>query len=399
MIENNWTKSQGSFPSICVSTYIARCEKGIYETSNLNADEGGAQMLDNCSNTSISIENAFTAREILLDNLLINHKPDLKSVMTNISKKEREHILEKIYGYELSKNVIYFSDKYEKYFKERNTFLWKFLGAIFTESGATLSSVDKKYFESVTDIKIIISILCGILDDVADVHKDTELLNKMVEVLNNKQNENVEIEDEKISFIKEIWDFLLKKIKKLPRYDEFKDIFMYDFKQFINAFEYSCLINKNPNMICLKENENYDAHNMMVFIFNGIDLMASPTFNKDELPHLRTVFWHAQKMARIGNWLSTWKRELKQNDLCSGVFTYAISKKILNENDLKYLPKEEIISKIEESDVYEFFMKSWEQNHEKLISLKGKIGSIDMDSYINGLGNVMKYHLSTGGLK
>ncbi|MCK4901780.1 MAG: hypothetical protein KAS76_00370, partial [Thermoplasmatales archaeon] len=176
-------------------------------------------------------------------------------------------------------------------------------------------------------------------------------------------------------------------------------IFMYDFKQFINAFEYSCLINKNPNMICLKENENYDAHNMMVFIFNGIDLMASPTFNKDELPHLRTVFWHAQKMARIGNWLSTWKRELKQNDLCSGVFTYAISKKILNENDLKYLPKEEIISKIEESDVYEFFMKSWEQNHEKLISLKGKIGSIDMDSYINGLGNVMKYHLSTGGLK
>ena len=216
---------------------------------------------------------------------------------------------------------------------------------------------------------------------------------------NSDSGEISDIKDEKVSFVKEIWEFLSEEIKKLPRYEEFKDIFMYDLKQFMNAFEYSCLINRNPKMICLKESENYDAHNMMVFIFNGMDLMASPNFDEDELPQLRTVFWHAQKMARIGNWLSTWKRELKQNDLGSGVFTYAISKKIIDENDLNILSKEEIISRIEESDVYEFFMDSWTQNHEKLNSLKGKINSIDMESYINGLRNVIKYHLSTEGLK
>lgn len=378
-----------------IYTCTFRCEKGIYETSEFNSDWGAIKM-DSCFNDNISIANTFSVREIELENLLINQKPDLKTIMTSISKREKDEIIGKIYRYQLSNNVLHFAKKYDTLFDERNIFLWKFLGAVFTETGATLSSVDKKHIDSVTDIKITISILCGILDDVADVHKDKELLNKMIDTIYNKQDK---ITDEKVAFIKEIWDFLTKELQKLPRYEEFKDIFMYDFKQFLNAFDYSCLINKNPDMICLKESENYDAHNMMVFIFNGIDLMASPDFNKEELPHLRTAFYHAQQMARIGNWLSTWKREIDQNDLGSGVFTYALTKKIVDRDDIKNLAKEEVISKIEKSDAYDFFLKSWKDNHEKLSLLKGKINSIDMDSYINGLGNVIKYHLSTEGLK
>jgi len=382
----------------CIFTCTYNCEKGIYDTTRMEQTLK-SDMINNYFNHSVSVDSAFSARELQLENLLNNQKYDLKSVMTNITKIERENIIEKIKQYALSENVIYFSKKYEKYFDERNAFLWQFLGSVFTETGATLSTVDKKYFDSVTDIKIIISILCGILDDVADVHKDKELLNNMINVIYKKENQHSNSKDEKVSFIKEIWSFLLKELRKLPRYNEFKDMFMYDFKQFLNTFEYSCLINKNPDMICLRESENYDAHNMMVFIFNGIDLMASPTFSKDDLPHLRTAFWHAQRMARIGNWVSTWKRELKQNDLSSGVFSYAISKKILDKNDLNNLPKEEIISRIERSDAYKFFMDSWAQNHQELDSLRGKIKSIDMESYVNGLKNVIKYHLSTEGLK
>jgi hypothetical protein len=384
--------------NLCIFTCTYKCEKNIYDTPRIEQTLK-SDMINNYFDHSISFDNAFSVREIQLENLLNNSKSDLKSLMKDISKKEKEDIIEKIKQYELSDNVIYFSKKYDNYFKERNKFLWKFLGSIFTEAGATLSTVDKKYFDSVTDIKIIISILCGVLDDVADVHKDKKLLDNMINILYKKENCNPDLKDKKISFIKEIWNFILKELRKLPRYHEFKDIFMYDFKQFLNTFEYSCLINKNPDMICLRESENYDAHNMMVYIFNGIDLMASPSFDKDELPHLRTVLWHAQRMARIGNWLSTWKRELKQNDLSSGVFSYAVSKKILNKNDLINLPKEEIISKIERSDTYKFFMDSWQENHQEIYSLKGKIDSIDMESYINGLRNVIKYHLSTEGLK
>jgi hypothetical protein len=321
------------------------------------------------------------------------------SIAKLIGDINKQEILDKINRYELSTDVKSFSDEYEKLFEERNVFLWKFLGSVFTDTGATLSTVDEKYMNSVTDIKIVFSILCGILDDVADVHKDKKLLQKMTNIVYNRQNLIIDLKDERILLVKKMWDFLTKELEKLPRYKEFKDIFMYDLKQFLNAFEYACLINDNPTMICLHESENYDAHNMMVFIFNGVDLMASPDFDKDELPQIRTAFWHAQKMARIGNWLSTWKRELKQNDLGSGVFTYAITKKIIDHDDVQKLSEEELISKIENSDANEYFLKSWKQNYELLDSLKGKVTSVDINAYVNGLENVIKYHLATEGLK
>lgn len=174
---------------------------------------------------------------------------------------------------------------------------------------------------------------------------------------------------------------------------------MYDLKQMLNGFDYSCLVKEHPFLSNMTETENYDCHNMMVFIFNGVDLMASPKFKKEDLPHMRTAFWHAQKMARIGNWLSTWKREIDEKDFGSGVFSYAFSKKIIEINEIDDLSKEKIISRIENSDLYAHFAKDWYKNHEKLSSLKRYIKSIDMDRYVKGLEDVIQYHLATDGLK
>ncbi len=58
-------------------------------------------------------------------------------------------------------------------------------------------------------------------------------------------------------------------------------------------------------------------------------------------------------MARIGNWITTWKRELKEGDLSSGVFAYAVSKNVVNSEELKKLNEDEIISRIENSGVIE----------------------------------------------
>jgi len=138
---------------------------------------------------------------------------------------------------------------------------------------------------------------------------------------------------------------------------------------------------------------------MIVFLLNGIDLMASPQFDKNELSNLRTIFWSAQQMARIGNWLSTWKRELKEKDICSGVLAYAISSKILNIDDIKQLKEDNIVKKIENSGAYQYFGSSWKRNYEKIKGMKGTIKSIDMDKYITGLENVFKFHMASEGLK
>ena len=127
--------------------------------------------------------------------------------------------------------------------------------------------------------------------------------------------------------------------------------------------------------------------------------MVSPDFDDNELPYLRNAFWYAQQMARIGNWLSTWKREAKEKDISSGVFAYVFSNKIIEYNDFETLSDSEIIERIENSNVNEFFMNIWKENYVKLVSLKEKIKSVDMDAYIKGLENVIKFHMASEGMK
>jgi len=320
---------------------------------------------------------------------------NIKMVVQDSEKKE---ILDRISNFTLSDDVQYFADEYARVFNIRNEFLWKWLGVLYGEKGVTLSSVDKIYYDSITDTKIILTIAFSMLDDLSELHKDKELVEQLIGITKNLETD-VDIDDERLVFFKKIWGHFLSKIKQYPRYEEFRDIFWYDFNQMLNSVQYNMLVSNNPEMMNVLEMKNYDCHNMIVFLLNGIDLMVSPSFNKQELSRMRTAFWHAQQMARIGNWLSTWKRELKERDICSGVFAYAFSQSIIDVDDVGQLDDDKIIERIEQSGMHAYFMRLWKENYMKLLALRDKITSVNMDSYIHGLENCLKSHMASEGLK
>ena len=71
----------------------------------------------------------------------------------------------------------------------------------------------------------------------------------------------------------------------------------------------------------------------------------------------------------------------------------------IDEEMIEILSDEEIINRINNSGMYEYFMNLWKENYVKLASVGKKIRSVDMDTYLLGLRNVIKYHLASEGLK
>lgn len=138
---------------------------------------------------------------------------------------------------------------------------------------------------------------------------------------------------------------------------------------------------------------------MAYFLYTGFDLMASPNFDFNELPLLRGVVWYAQQMARIGNWLSTWKRELREKDLSSGVFAYLLSKNLVSPDNLLELSEEEAIELVDKAGVVEHFLTKWRENYWRVEEIGRNIKSVDIKKLLKGLENLLKFHLATEGYK
>lgn len=395
--ENNEEKNDR-----CIFTCRYNCEKNIYDTPRMKQTLK-SDMINNSFDHTVSFDMAFSAREIELESLISSHKLDVKkSLSIDVSEYEKKKILEQISSYKLSPIVETFADQYGQLFGKRSGFLWKWLGVVYKESGVTLSTVDPEYIDSITDTKILFTMLFSLLDDTSEYYKDEKLMENMLDIITySPKVKNIE-KNKKLIFLKKLWNHFQKEIKNLPRYEEFKDMIRYDINQIVNSVRFSYITNQKPEFMNLQEMEFYGSFNMIVYILNGIDLMASPNFDKKDLPHLRTVFWNAQQMARIGNWLSTWKREIKEEDVSSGVFAYALSNNILSIDELKKLnslDEKYIIEKIENSGMLEYFEKNWIKSYENIKNNKDKIKSVDINQYMNGLENLIKLHLASEGLK
>jgi len=322
----------------------------------------------------------------------------LKKLTPERIKKEVEAIQKVKLPPELKKWV----KEYEKV-GERPDFIWKwtYLGM----KKITLPSVTRRYKKSVWITKTISIILNTLVDDLADKRKNKTLLEAALDICSPRPGAQIKLsrfskkDRGYLGLIKKLWKVLNKTIRTYPRYGEFKELFLYDYQQFLNSMKYSYVINKNPDSINLTECEVYSAHNMQGVIALTIDLMCSPKFNKKELGVLREIGWRAQRMGRIGNSITTWEREAHESDFSSEVFAYSIEKGVITAKDLQKKNKDKLVMKIKKSGTERYFLKRWESYYNNIRGLSKKIKSTNIKNLLSGLESLIIMHLSSRGLK
>ena len=324
---------------------------------------------------------------------------DIRDIIAR-SNSEKEFILTQLQQVTPPDELSAFILKYEQIPWHRDRFLWHWVWYLCynREPGFMLSSVPASDQHTVALIKSLLVMAVTIVDDVADKIHDQVLLRKMLSLPFSP----VEIHDDQegsyaVDLLKELLDTSFDLLNKGPRWQSDKEIFMYDLKQLSNSFSYSDLLNRYPEVINHTENAVYSAHNMMFYIFGGIDLIFSTTVDRNtEYSRLREIFWHAQYMARIGNWTSTWKRELNEGDFSSGLISWGISNHIFSLEEIG--THNGSISEKMKSIEHIFFDK-WEACRACISSIGIHIRSIDTNRYIHGLEHLLLYHLASKGLK
>jgi len=177
----------------------------------------------------------------------------------------------------------------------------------------------------------------SVLDDVAEKQQDWATFDEAAKLPFDHRVVDYDrdgVDTDVLAFASDVWDEFSAGLRGGPRAAEFDDVVRFDLRQVVTAMEYSYLANQHLDAITESELQTYDAHNMMLYGFADVDLTLSPSFDRSDLSALRRVLERAQRMVRIGNWVTTWEREVAEGDFTSGIVAHALESGIVSADQL-----------------------------------------------------------------
>jgi hypothetical protein len=311
---------------------------------------------------------------------------------------ERE--IAEVLALQLSEGLQPWADGYARV-GHRNPFLWNWCrrGVEIT----LLSCVEPTLRDAVCDTRVLGIMLDVLLDDIADNQKDLAFLEHMLGVI----EEGDGFEEERLApqkrdyarFTVEVWTEIQRRARAFPRFQEFAELLRFDYRQLFNVMRYSRLLDEYPEMFNLVEHDLYLPHNMHMMISSTLDLMCSPAFDRSELGILREAVWRGQCMGRIGNLITTWQREIGENDFSSGVFARALACGDLTVSDLSSGNREFLESVIQTQKHEEYFLGRWHTLRQEMLSMVGRCRSVNLGELVGGLQRLICLHLGSRGKK
>ncbi|MBZ6496145.1 hypothetical protein [Natrinema longum] len=308
---------------------------------------------------------------------------------------------------ELSETIDPLIDAYDDIVGDRDRFIWHWLASLFPS--VRLSCVDVDRERAVHDAKLLASIFIVVADDVAERHGDRATFDELAAIPfdhRRSQPDRPAVDGAVVRYLQDVWERFSTIYDAGPRSAEFADLLEFDLKQALRAIEYSYLANQSPDLVSEHELWQHDVHNMLILVCADIDLANARSFDSRELSDLREVCDRGQRMARIGNWISTWKRELAEGDCSAGVIVHALEADIISDRQVRRIrrtPTDEAVSPvveaISESGVEDYFLERWQTEYEEASRLESEIESVDIGAYLEGYETVLQYHIASEGKK
>lgn len=313
--------------------------------------------------------------------------------------------MEEVRRHTLPNTLDTLADRYDAVIGVRDRFLWKWFHVL--NPYFRLSSVRSRSESKVRDDKTLLMFYLTLLDDLLEERGDRTTFREATRLPFDAPRIDFEgegVDEQCLGLAYEVWDEFERSIEDAPRYEEFRPVFRYDLRQVLCGMRYSSVVNAYPQVANLIEAYAYDSHSMAMFAFANVDLMHSPAFDRTELPQLRRCLWTAQRMARIGNWVATWERELASGDLSSGVLIYAYENGLVGDDELRRLRDgpdpavvETVSERIERGGVREALVEEWDALYERL-ERADRLESVDVGRLLDGVSVVLRFHLDGEGL-
>lgn len=328
---------------------------------------------------------------------------DVPDLVEAVESSDSTADVEAIAEHELPPEVAALAEEYDRFEGARDPFLWRWFHWLTPEF--TFSFVPDDRLTEARTAKTLAGMFITIVDDFLEKDQDRETFDEAVKIPHATYEMNADresVQTEQLRLVREVWSALVDVLETAPRSVAYLPLLRFDTEQATNAVEYSYLLDRYPELANSRELRVYECHNIMMFAYADIDLMFGPEFPRSDLATLRQMVWEAQMMARIGNWIATWEREIHETDFSSGPVIHALESELLDYADLETLRtdpeyRETVIEQLRAENVEAAFFDEWQNHYEELERLSANLSTIDATSYVGGMEAVLQSFLTAKG--
>lgn len=290
------------------------------------------------------------------------------------------------------------ASRYEDVIGHRSRYLWKWFHVV--NPRFQLPTVADEYCRKVRDDKTWLTFYVTMVDDFVDQWDDRATFAEAAKVPFDDQRvrfDRDEVDTAALELIADVWSTVADRLADPPCNAALRDAFYFDLRQVLNAVRYTSVVNRRPAVANLSDAFAYGSHNMAMFPYADVDLFHSPSFSRREIPKLRSMLRTAQEMARIGNWVSTWERELAEADFSSGVLVRALETGQVSPEALREAPAT-ACENLDAAELESFLLAEWDRRYES-IRREYQFESFDVDAFLEGMEEVLVFHLESTGNK
>ncbi|HEV7226210.1 MAG TPA: transketolase C-terminal domain-containing protein [Pirellulales bacterium] len=283
---------------------------------------------------------------------------------------------------------------------ERGLYLWRWCrhGVGLT----TLPCVPDELRDDACDTKFLSGMLNVLLDDVSDQWRNGDLLDELLKVTAGSSADFGRFSPDERRYAEltcKLWNVFWQRVRQYPCHEVYRELLRYDLTQLFNTVRYSHLVNNNLSLLNVIEHDHYSSQGMGLMGFSTVDLMCSSRFPCQDLAALREVMWHAQWMARIGNLVTTWQREIGDGDYTSGVFARAVGRRELTVEQLRAGDAGEIEDAVRRGEHETYFLRRWNYHRDRLRLMRPRFEAFDLNLVIQGLERLLLTELGSRGRK
>ena len=332
---------------------------------------------------------------------------EIAEIVDYVSSDDAEELVQRVLRHDLPPVLDDLVADYVTLEGARDRFMWQWVHDLAPKN--TLPCVDPAHRDKVATDKTLTILYVTLLDDALEKRRDPVTFEEAAKLPFDHRAVDWEREGLDVAYLefaRRVWETLRERLEAAPAYEDYARLFRYDLRQAINAIEYTNLVIDRPELATLNDLELYESHNMVMYAYLDIDLMHADPSYAEELPALRRAVWPAQQMARIGNWLSTWERELHEGDYSSGIVIYALQHDVISAGDLEAISEgdedaiESVVDRIHGNGIEEIFLSRWDAHLDELVAIdEHEVHAMDLGPFIDGLKVVLRYHLASRGLK